>query len=808
MAAASSSPNRQSPNGHPAANHGPSVEDLLYEDDTPRRSSQLHDLLQTLWEGKWIILGVVVLTVAATAIYTYTLPTNYRTSSLLLVDRDGQTSVLSGFGRGRRSPFAEQDQTLQNELLVLRQSRTIANRVAKRLLAMDTHPETGAPLQVVRGVEGNRLSQAQVARRVKGRTSAQPSGEETDALYVSATSGNPHEAALLANLYAEEYIQRTKEKSRSDLKASREFLEEQADTLRAEVQGAERKLQEYMSQEQAVSLDQETGRVVQRISDLESKRAELRIERDMKRASMETLKEEIEKIEPKLAERLSSSLEERLSQAQEEKAELEAKIDRIERENPDLQPGSRQYRDLQRMKDRTATLTRRTDSLAVRYVNEALSAGGVAAGSAEDGGGKGVSYVAEKRRELAQHRIELNGLQARLDVINERLQENRQSLQEIPSKSIRMAQLQRERRSSEQVYSFVQEKLQEARLQEQSEMGYAEVIRSAGPGRPVGPDTRKNLLLGFMLGLVAGGGIVVLREKLDTRIHQPAGLRDHGHRVLGVVPSMTPIIEDDFGGRDTIEVDGRSVRTSLAMMVSPMSAAAEAYRRIRTNLQFARPDDGVQTFAVSSADKGAGKTTTCANLALALASAGKRTVVVDADLRRPWCHELFGRAREPGLSTALYDEDGPLDAFSSGVDGLSVIPAGEEVPNPAELLGSQRMERLLGRLEEAFDYVIVDTPPALLFSDMLGLVPHCDGALLVARAGETDGHAFDHTVDRVTDVNGNLLGCVLNEFDASSILYSDGSDYGYAYAHRRLQDYYEDDDQATVQQGLRRWWSG
>ena len=353
----------------------------------------------------------------------------------------------------------------------------------------------------------------------------------------------------------------------------------------------------------------------------------------------------------------------------------------MERENPNLEPGSRRYRDLQRLKERAATLDRRTDSLASAYVRESLSAGGVAAGGGE-GSPKGVTYVAQQRRELAQKRIEINGLEARLQTINERLQENRQSLQEIPRRSMQLAQLQRERRSAEQIYSFVQEKLQEARLAEQSEMGYAEVIRPAGPGRPVSPDTRKNLMLAFMLGLVLGGGLVVLREQLDTRIRQPGDLQEHGHRVLGVVPSMTPFIEEEFDGQDAIEVEGRSVNTLLAMVVSPMSAAAEGYRRIRTNLRFAKPDDGIQTLAVTSADKGDGKTTTCANLALALASAGKKTVVMDADLRRPWMHEMLGVDREPGLSKVLYEGEVDPEKFTTDIEHLSVIPAGETVPNP------------------------------------------------------------------------------------------------------------------------------
>jgi capsular exopolysaccharide synthesis family protein len=752
----------------------------------------------------------MALVVAAVGAYTYSIPTTYRTSSLLLVDRDAQSSVLSGLGRSRSSLFAQQDQTLQNELLILRQSRTLSRRVARRLTNMKTHPETGAPLQVLRNAEGERLSTAQVTSRVQGIVSARASAEQTDALYISATSNHAYEASLIVNLYADEYIQWTQERSREDLTASRAFLEEQADTLRAEVQAAERRIEKYMQRENAISLDQETGRVVGQISELEAERAQLRIELDMKQAALEAQKDELQKIEPRLAERLSSSLSNRLSSLQEEKAKLESRIDKVERENQDLEPGSRLYRDLRQMKKRAAMLDQRTDSLASQYVRESLSAGGVASGGGEEGSPGGVTYVAEQRRALAQKRIEINGLRARLDAINERLTENRRKLQEIPQRSMTLAQLQRERRSAEQIYSFVQEKLQEARLAEQSELGYAEVIRPAGPGAPVSPDTRENLMLAIMFGLAAGGGLVLLRKQLDTRIRQPGDLREHGHRVLGVVPSMTPFIDDEFDGQETIEVDGRPVKTLLAMVVSPMSAAAEAYRRIRTNLRFAKPDEEVQTLAVTSADKGDGKTTTCANLAFALASAGMKTVVVDADLRRPWMHEMMGAAREPGLSQVLYEGEVDPETFATDIEDLFVIPAGETPPNPAELLGSGRMKRLLEALEERYDYVLVDTPPALLFSDVLGLAPQCDGTVLVASAGQTDGRAFDHAAELLADVEGDIIGCVLNQFDATaSVLESYGYNYGYAYSYRRLYEYYQDgESQASSRMGVRAWWRG
>jgi uncharacterized protein involved in exopolysaccharide biosynthesis len=382
-------PSSQSPhtNGASEANGATSVHDLLYGDETPRRSSQLHDLIETLWSGKWIILGVLVLVVGAAAIYTYSLPTTYRTSSLLLVDRSSQSSVLSGLGRGRSSPFMRQDQTLQNELLILRQSRTIANRVAERLQEMETHPQTGAPLQILRGPEGQSRSTAAVAGTVQGIVSAQPSGEQTDALYIAATSNHAYEAGLVANLYAEEYIARTQERSRESLQASREFLEQQARTLETDLEAAEAKVEDFMQTHEAVSLDQASSQVVGQISELEARRSELQIELDMKRSALEDLETELADAEPKLAERLSSGLNERLQRVQQEKAELVARIDAVERRNPGLNGGGTRARDLRQLRRRVDRLQQRADSLARAYVDQSLEAG---AAGGEEGSTAGV----------------------------------------------------------------------------------------------------------------------------------------------------------------------------------------------------------------------------------------------------------------------------------------------------------------------------------------------------------------------------------------------------------------------------------
>jgi capsular exopolysaccharide synthesis family protein len=794
MASPSLPPNGQ--NGrHDAAPTPWPAQGQLYDDvyrPEGNGVSQLREMAGLLWAHKWIILGVFVLVMAAAGVYTYTLPNQYQTSSLLLIKPDSPSTLVST--RGRMVPGLSGNRSLSNQLFVLRQSRELAQRVANRM--DDMYPEGEGPPIMYTAEPRERLTTQQLAGRLMGRVQASPGGEEIDAIRLSATSTDPQEAALLVNLFSEEYVEFSRDRSRQSVQATYDFLEEQSESLRVDMEEAEQNLVDFMQREEAVALDEETSSTVSRITSLESERAQLRIELEMTRARFDAQEENVESIEPQLAERLASNIDNELARVQEERAELKQQLDQALERNPDLSPdanGSALERELARTQERIDRLDTQAEDIATRYVDQALAAGG--AGPGEDSE-RGVGYVAEQREQLVQQRIQISGMEARLNNIEEQLEENRTRLQELPAQSLELAQLQRERRSAEQVYSFVRQQMQETRMTLESEIGNAEVVRFAGvPSTPFAPTPRQNMTLAALLGLVLGGGFVIIRDLLDTRVRQPDDVRATGEHLMGVVPSMDAIIQRDFDGERHITIDGREIPTTLPMLVSPMSAVAESYRRLRTNLRFARPDDEVRTLAVTSASKGEGKTTTVANLALALASAGQRTLLIDADLRRPRLHTLFDGNTTLPLVDILYDGLPDPEALRTSVDQLYVMSGGEKVPNPAELLGSQRMQTLLSDMEEEFDYVLVDTAPVLLFSDALALSPFCKGVVMVASSGNTDHRALEHAIHQMHEVDAPLLGCVLNNYkadDNSRYAYS-YDNYGYAQSMKRLDDYYTDD---------------
>ena len=294
------------------------------------------------------------------------------------------------------------------------------------------------------------------------------------------------------------------------------------------------------------------------------------------------------------------------------------------------------------------------------------------------------------------------------------------------------------------------------------------------PTSPSSPDHRQDGALGFVAGLVLGVGFAFLRERMDDRIHGRAQLEAAaGAPVLAVVPKVP-------GWR-------KRAQTKLVTTSASGSPAAEAYRSLRTNLQFISRDGSMRVISVTSPLAGEGKTTTVANLATTLALTGKRVMALSADLRKPRLHRFFGLDNEQGLSSVLAGQAQLAEVARrvEGLDSLRIVTSGPVPPNPAELLSSDEMESLLRDLRSSADYVVIDTPPALVVSDAMIVASRVDGIVVVVDADETTSGAASHTIDQLEQVGGNVLGSVLNRFDPSKArYYSYAGRYAYRYHYR------------------------
>lgn len=304
-------------------------------------------------------------------------------------------------------------------------------------------------------------------------------------------------------------------------------------------------------------------------------------------------------------------------------------------------------------------------------------------------------------------------------------------------------------------------------LQDPGDVQVGQVIQNAIlPLEPVSPDHVRNGLLGLVVGLLLGIGLAFLRERLDDRLRGRMDLEDHiGAPVLAVVPRVATW--------------KRRGETPLVTINEPRSATSEAFRTLRTSLLFAASQRDARVVMVTSPHAGEGKTATAANLAVVLAQARKRVLLISADLRKPRLHRFFDISNDAGLTSVLIGEAKPWEVVVDvGMEHLKIVPSGPIPGNPAELLGSDAMGRLLSQFREVADFVIIDSAPALVVADALTLAPFVDAALFVADAEHTSRGAVIHARNQLEQVRATIIGAVLNNFDPSK---ARSSPYYYSY---------------------------
>ena len=276
---------------------------------------------------------------------------------------------------------------------------------------------------------------------------------------------------------------------------------------------------------------------------------------------------------------------------------------------------------------------------------------------------------------------------------------------------------------------------------------------AATPLTPASPRVGLNTALGAFVGLLLAAALAALLEFLDQGLNTSDDIRERiGVPCLGVVPRYQITGEGNLSPNQQREFD----------------AASEAYRRLRTNLLFSAPDADLKSVVLTSARSGEGKTRTAANLAVALASSDKRVVLIDADMRRPNQHRLFGKLRDNGMSELILATTQSRIPSLNGTHAtkhanLSLITSGTVPPNPSELLASHRAKLLLHSLAAKHDILVIDTPPADVVTDALSLAADASATILVVEAGRTNAAQANAVIESLRGVGANVIGVVLNK---------------------------------------------
>lgn len=348
--------------------------------------------------------------------------------------------------------------------------------------------------------------------------------------------------------------------------------------------------------------------------------------------------------------------------------------------------------------------------------------------------------------------------------------------------------LKRAKESNEKLYGLVTERSKENDLTRLLRFNNIRVVdRPLLPRAPVTPNMPLNVASGLVLGLALGLIGAIGREQLDRTLKTPdEAERELSLSSLGLVPLMHEEAQANRSkprrGKRRSKLPSVPDHPELVVHQHPTSGVAEAARAVRTNLLFMSPDRPYHTLLVTSASPSEGKTTVACCIAIAMAQAGRRVVLVDCDMRRPRLHQVFGTQRDSGVTTALLAHSTLESAIQvTEIPNLSVLPTGPLPPNPAELLHSESFDKLLTALAERFDNVVIDSPPIAPVTDAAILSTRVDGTVLVVRAHETRKDVARRAVRSLRDVGGRIVGTVFNAVDFQR------RDYGYYhyYAYKK-----------------------
>ncbi len=736
------------------------------------------DYMAIILRGKWIVFGVFLAVLGATILFTKLVDPVYKaTAQVLLNTKELQSTIFLDAVR----PDGVKNIT-QNELAILN-STSLADTVAQRLIDQKyLEPVSKKPIPVTLPTkeEANADSAAplwQVATAVTEAIDFDPV-RESDVITISAKSKDPAEAALIANTFAESYRDRNIYMSRAKTRSFREFLDQQAASKKKELSDLENNLQAYMEKQGIVSLDDESKNTIEKLSALEAQRDATEIDLKKLRNTLASYQEQLPQQETNVARVMAEASDPYIRLLQEQIAKLEVQRDVTMAQNPSSVGREILNEKVKEIESQIAALTARLQKRTDTFLSNLTPQSG--------GGQDAASYLKSVKQKIIEAQVEVQSLEAKKKALEEVIQQYERQFDRIPQKSMELARLQRARASDEKLYLMLQEKFNEANITEQSNIGYIEIIERAGiPIRPASPKLLINLAIGIVLGLGLGLVVVFVKEFIDVRIQSPEELKRHGYSPLAAVVGMDRELQKLTSGGKIVGGQGgrKGLDPHLITYSYPFSSVAESYRQVRTHLQFAKLGTVPRVVLVSSSAPGEGKSTTVANLAIAVAQNGRKVLLIDADLRKPSLDRLFGVKGQPGLSELLTARVTLANAIQrTVVENLSIMVCGAIPPNPAEVLGSEKMRTLIDQVKSEYDVVLLDSSPVLAVTDPAVLATLSDGVIIVVSAGKTSLEELQRSQELMESVGGRVLGVVLNNLDLKRA-------YGISYRKARTGSY-------------------
>jgi succinoglycan biosynthesis transport protein ExoP len=715
----------------------------------------LTDYLRVLYKRRWAAIPAFLVIVVVGVINTYRTTPIYEAHAQILIEKD--TPRVAGLN----DMFSQQDgwyndEFYQTQYRIL-QSRSLARRAVKTM-RLGEHPAykrmiatpppmtlTGAATAAYSAVKtaivgaapkterrevipqptasGETAQEAALADSFLGALTVVPV-RNSRLVELRFTSSEPQLAADMANALAKTYIEQNLEFKFNSSKEATDWLSSQMAEQRKKVEDSEAQLQRYKEQHDAVAVEDRQNIVVQRLGEMNAAVTKAKTARIEKEALYNQLKAmqtsgSIDSFPAVLANDYVQKIKGDLGDLQRQQAQL---ADKYGDRHPEM------------IKIRSAI-----QSTEAKLKNEI---------------DKIVDSVRSEYESARSQEISLAGA----------LDSQKGEALSLNRKGIEYSVLNREAESNRQIYESLLQRTKETGISGEFKASTIRVVDAAEvPKSPFLPRRERDVSLAALTGLLFAVGLVFFFEYLDNRIKSPQELRATLNvPFLGMVPSVPD-------QHQALITEGVPANFS------------ESIRSIRTNVLFSSAEEGAHIIVVTSAGPGEGKSVVSSNLAVSLAQAGQRVLLIDADMRRPRVHEIFDLPQEPGLSNLLVGDCKPSEAVRKwkNVPGLCVLAAGMIPPNPAELLGSKRFEEYVSTLGEHFDWVLVDSPPVLAVADAAVVANGASGVVFVVGADQTSRQAAREAIHQLQSAHARVIGAVLNRVDLER------NPYYYAHYYRK-----------------------
>ena len=708
--------------------------------DLSPREPHLYDYLLILRKHQWLILSFLLAVVTIVTIATFRMQSVYVATARIEIDREN-ASFLPFQGLDPYGYMMDLDNYIETQSKILT-SETLALQTI-RSSGLGARPEFSSPSGPSEALATGSLENQKRPPELGAFLGSLgvkrvPNSQLMD---VSFESTDPQFAARVVNEHIRNFQEQNIRSRYDETTRATTWLRDELNELKIRVQESEDKRISYERKNQIWTLDDKQNITTQRLGDLNKEFTDAQSERMRKEALYQFAKAgDISEV-PQL------------------------------RDSPSFQG-----------------LTQKRQATAQDY-NEALSQYGPNFPKVQriQAQLKDLDQLIQKENVNTLNRIETEYREARQRelLLSQALDQQKGQANEMAERLVEYNIIKREAETNKTLYDGLTTKLKEVGISAALQSSNIRVVDPAMiPAYPARPAKTRNIVLAFLVGLVGGIGLALMREYLDNTVKTPDDIESLARLPsLAVVPQFATVNGNGTRKRllSGIATNGHEKRIELVAQHLPNSQMSEAFRALRTSLLLSQPGRPPQVILVTSALPREGKTTAAANLAVTLAQLGDRTVLVDADLRKPGVGRLLdmGNGKYAGLSSYLAGVS-TLDLVivpHAAIPNLAAIPTGPLPPNPADLLSSNKLAEAIAELRSKFKFVVIDSPPVMAATDAVILSVQTDGVLLVVRSGETPKEAFSRTRDLLTSVKCHILGVVLNAVDSSA------PDYYYSYRY-------------------------